>query len=294
MKRLLLLFFLFPIILSGCSDDDRDDDCDLPKHYVIVRSLDADGADITGTGAVKEVLLYLFDTNEGYIKTISCKENERVFVGYDKHAATQIIGWGNATATNEELPTLSAGDSFQKGLISLKKTTSQDYFLFPDDLFLGSIGLQVTKGEREKRKELTHVLFLKRKSASMNIVISGAQQRYGTDQEFWITVSGIPQTLTFTGAETGAGVALKPAVTQPDAQHLSTGIFNTFPSGDYTIVVNLYRGNEKIYSASSDKNGTPFRLEEGRLLNVRIDFGDSTDVIFSITPWGQIDINQEF
>lgn len=297
-KHISTIFYpvllLVSAVLAGCIKEKGSDYCPPSEaHYLIVRSFDADNNDITGTGAVRDVVLYVFDSNGAYINRIVAAENQRIPLAYPEGTRLKIVAWGNSGAGNEQMPALAPGSSVDNAAVTLlKKTSPVNYSLSPDDLFFASSDVFLTgAGEGE----VDHPVSIKRKAASMTVTIKGLQQWAGTtDTDFSIVVNGTRESIDFTGKSSGNAVSYRPPLTLNGNGSFVTGIFNTFPSADTAVSIDIYKGPDKIYTVTSGNDGKPLVLSEGRLLNVLIDFTGGVSTTLSVTDWGKIDINQEF
>lgn len=294
---LYLLLLLAPAVLPGCIKEDGGADCPTAAHYLMVRSYDADNKEITGTGAIRDVVLYVFDNNGNYLEKITGAENLPIPLNYPEGASIHIVGWGNSGGGNQVMPDLAAGTPLANALVKLNNTKAENpetNASSPDDLFWGNADVSLVAPPGETG-EIRHDLSVKRKAASMNISIKGLQGWANTtDTDFTLVVHGSRNTIDFGGNNTGDPAAYTPTLLPDNNGVFTTGIFNTFPSGDIVVSIDIYKGNEKIYTVAADKDGKPFVLPDGRLLNVFIDFTGTGNVSFTVTEWGKIDINQEF
>lgn len=300
-KHISTIFYitllLVSAVLPGCIKEEGGADCPTAAHYLMVRSYDADNKEITGTGAVRDVVLYVFDHNGAYLGKITGMENTPIPLTYPEGANLHIVGWGNSGGGNQVMPDLAAGTPLANAsvkLINTKADNPETNVSSPDDLFWGNTDVSLVTPQGETG-EIRHDLSVKRKAASMNISVKGLQGWANTtDTDFSIVVHGSRNTIDFGGNNTGDPAAYKPALLLNNNGIFTTGIFNTFPSGDIVVSIDIYKGTNKIYTVAADKMGKPFVLQEGRLLNVFIDFTGTGNVSFTVTEWGKIDINQEF
>lgn len=303
-----LALLLASAVLTGCIKEKGSDYCPTAAHYLIVRSFDADNKEITGTGAVREVVLYVFDNKGAYTGKIIASENERVPLNYPEGSQLTIVGWGNSQSGKQVMPQLAPGTPIDQAVVTLVENSSQpivapigskaspeisSYSASPDDLFWGMspIALNSIEGQTE----VGHELDIKRKVASMSVVIKGLQEWAGTsDTDFSIVINGTRKSIDFKGNKVGDPTLYLQQLLKNENGQFVTGIFNTFPSADTQITIDIYKGNEKIYTVTTDGDNKPFVLDEGRLLNVFIDFTRNVGVSVTVTEWGKVDINQDF
>lgn len=295
MKHTNYLFYLvltlFSVLGAGCEKDD--DDCLMHHHYLVVRSFDADANDITGTGAVKEVSLYVFDKNGTYLETISAGENQRISLNYEESSPITVVAWGNSGRGRQKMPELVPGKSRLEEAFLTLLSGAGVYALSPDDLFFGRATLDL--GGATYRNGMEHRLPIKRHAASMSIRVTGLREFVGTsDTDFYFVVRGTQQRLDFTGNLSGDAAAYKPGVLMNENGQFVSGIFNTFPSAGTGISIEIYKGGTKVYTVSTDEAGRPLVLSPGRLLNVLIELAGGQKVSISVSEWGKVDISQDF
>lgn len=281
--------------LGGCIRE-AGSECPVTAHLLIVSSYDADNKEITGSGAVREVALYVFDAKDAYVETISCKENERVRLPYAVGSRITVVGWGNSRSDLQKMPALTVGTSLEKALVMLLPAptrAAESRSLSPDDLFFGTAAL--TLADDPQHPQILHSLPVKRKTSSMSIVVKGIRSWLGvSDNDFSFSVRGTFAALDFNGKPAGDPTSYDPAVTPDKDGSFVTGIFKTFPSGDSPVSVDIYHGAERVYTVSIGQDGKALTLPEGRLVNVLVDFTGNARVSISVTEWGKADINQEF
>ena len=284
-----------PVVMSGCIRE-KGEDCPLSAEYLIVRSYDADNNEITGTGAVQDVVLYVFDEQNLYLETIASPENERVRLNYTEPRIT-VVAWGNSKSGHQQMPAIQRGtplDEAEVTLLSGDTRASSGYSQSPDDLFFGTADIQL--GQATGRREVVHPVPVKRKVASMYVVVKGLREWAGTSgDDFSLEISVEYGSIDFQGRSMGRAAVYEPAVSFDADGNFVSRIFNTFPSGTSVVSVGIYQGTNLIYSTSTDADGKPFTLADGRLLNVLIDLtGGSARTSFTVTEWGKTDINQDF
>lgn len=291
---LYLLFLLFIVGASGCIKEDalHPEGCppDKDKHVLIVRSFDLPGHEITGTGVVKEIVLYIFDKNNNYLNQIPCKENEPVELDYPEHTILTIIGWGNSSGGEQDLPQTSSIESINDLQLKLKQT-QEKYVISPADLFLGATRIELNSNT----KVITHYLDIQRKVASMYISIKGLQAWLGTtDTDFSFEIDGKFNTVDFSGNLQGDQTTYRPKSEFKGADEIVVPIFYTLPSANNPVTLRILKGNQVIYTISEDESGNPFRLESGKLLTVSIDFTGGINTVVTLESWVESDISQEF
>lgn len=283
------------IVQAACIHDDNDD-CPSGKsrHVLTIHSFDGQGNELTGTGSVSEVMLYLFDAQNRFLQDISCKENATVSIDDLNQGKVTIIGWGNSQSKKQDMPQPTPGTPLEDLQINLLRST-EGHLLSPDDLFYGSVNVDYSIATRAP--EITHQLNLQRKVASMEILVKGIPQRFDTtDTDFTLQVSETADGIDFQGELSTSYSSYRPACQFNSMKELFAPIFLTLPSGNRPLTVTLYKGNEAVYEVSTNKEGMPFVLEAGKLLSIIIDLNKDTEggVDFYINKWNESNINQEF
>lgn len=291
---LYLLFLLFVLGESGCIKEDAPHPEGCPperdKHVLIVRSFDLPGHEITGTGVVKEIVLYIFDNKSNYLNQIQCKESEPVELDYPEHSLLTIVGWGNSSGGEQYLPRINNSASIKDLQIKLKQT-QVGYSNSPADLFHGITTIELNS----ITKTVTHYLDIQRKVASMYISIKGLQAWLDTsDTDFSFEIDEKANAFDFYGSLQGDLTTFRPKFEIKGTDEFVIPIFYTLPSGENPVTLRIRKGNQVIYTTSEDESGNPFRLEPGKLLTVSIDFNAGINSVVSLESWVESDINQEF
>lgn len=283
-------------IMQAACIRDNDDDCfDRNKqHVLIIRSFDGQGNELTGTEAVSEVMLYIFDAQNHFLESIPCKENTTVPIEYPEQKEITIIGWGNSQNNNQKMPQAVPGSPLNTFQINLLHS-SEGSLLSPSDLFYGIVNINFSTTTRTAT--VTHRLTLERKVASMEISVKGIYQQFNTDDtDFSLQVSETAEGMDFLGELTSSHNDYHPACRFNSSKELIAPIFRTLPSGENPITVTLYKGNKAVYQVSVNDEGIPFRLEAGKLLSIVINMnkegGGNTS--FVVNKWNESNINQEF
>lgn len=283
------------IVQAACIREDNDD-CPAgnDEHVLTVHSFDGQGNELTGTGAVSEVMLYIFDAQNHFLQSISCKENETVPINYPEQEKIAVIGWGNSQSNNQTMPQPIQGTPLESLQMSLLHS-GEGTLLSPDDLFYGSVNVDFSAATRVVT--VTHQLNLQRKVAGMEIIVKGIPQRFETDDEdFTLQVNETAEGMDFMGDLTTSHNNYRPTCRFNSLKELIAPIFRTLPSGGRPVTVTLYKGNEPVYEASTNEEGTPFILEAGKLLSITIDLnkGAGGSASFFVNKWNESNINQEF
>lgn len=296
LKINVLLYIFLILFLSSCIKDGDSDDC-IDTHILQVKAV-----------GVSDAVLYIFDENQLFLDTIvvhaitpstraETAMNSIVKLDYPNHSKITVVGWGNSLGEGQNIALPGIGTSLDDARVALKTTTginSVPYANSPDDLFHDYLDIDLTG---RNRQTITHTMTLTRKVSSAYIVTKGLQQWVGTNStDFSYVIKGTYDSMTFRGEVTGKKVNYQPSASFDNSKNFIAPIFNTFHSGDEYITIEIYNGTRLVYTAETDSDGNPFRLEAGKLLQVLIILegtGAEIDVSFTISEWGVIDIDQE-
>ncbi|SBV96521.1 FimB/Mfa2 family fimbrial subunit [uncultured Dysgonomonas sp.] len=283
------------ILTAGCVRDD-DADCN-NRGEIIIRVLDGQNNDITETDAIKDVILYLFGSKNTFIDSIPIpisivKSRKPIILEYPRQSHLTAVVWCNTIACEStEVDDLDENKhNIESPLkVWLKpnggKTKTTNLYNSPEELFhgKGKIGLDSSTGVQS-------ITFPVKRKVSSIIVIAKRLRQWaggGTDEDFSIQVRGTSDTYSLVDGELEGGDATyAPDISFDENDYLVSPLFNTFPS-DRTqrVEVEIYKGENCIYRASLDNEGNPLVAEEGRTLQVVIDFQASISVDVSINPW---------
>lgn len=131
---------------------------------------------------------------------------------------------------------------------------------------------------------------LKRIVSTVTITAKHVAEYFGPDTAgCFFVVRGTKDAINFNGETIGSVAAYKPPAYFDTEQNLKTSVFKILHQADNEyLTVELYRGNEKLFSVSSDSNGQLLRASAGKHLNIVMDFSQRNAIIrLIITPWGQ-------
>ena len=283
------------IVQAACIHDDNGD-CppENERQVLVIRSFDGVGNELTGTGTVSEVMLYVFDAQNHFLQSIPCKENETVPLDYPGQGKITVVGWGNSQSDKQNMPRTVAGASLESLQMNLLRSPD-GYLLSPDDLFYGSVSIGYPAVTRVA--VTAHQLSLQRKVASMEIVVKGISRRFDTaDTDFALQVNETAEGIGFSGELSAVHNSYRPVCGFNSLKELVAPVFHTLPSGGNPVMITLYKGSEPVYEVSTDDGGASFMLEAGKLLSVVIDLdkGSGGSAYFDVKKWNESNINQEF
>lgn len=292
-----LMILLLGASLSGCCI--REDNTDCPRPFrLFLKALDADEKDITESGEVKQVILFVFDENGQIVDAVTLSEEQvksrkpiDIKLEYPGHPSLSFVAWGNTTGVDfpETTSVKEWKDLYAKLKSSSAKATTR-VAESPSDLFYGDLTVVVEFGGIEPSGDQTVVI--RRKSCQVTIsAILLKQWNYGKEGTYTFVLRESPDSYDSKGNLTGAMVKYIPNATMNEKGVLQTPLFLTFPTeGGKSYVLDILFNGEVIYTAEKGTDGSPFVPEVGRLLNIIIDFGVGEDVtlIVKVTPWNVV------
>lgn len=295
---LLVAALLLTGLLSSCLKENFDD-CPRPFR-LFIQAIDADLNDITSTGEVDRVILFVFNENHQVVDAIELNEAQvtsrqpvPIELSYPGHQSLTFVAWGNvdesvefpATASVKQLTDLymrlkltSAPKSQTRGAIAQS----------PCDLFHGTLNVPIEYGGLEPAGDQTIVIA--RKTSQVAISAYGLKRwNQNKEGEYTYELRESNDGYDKDGNLTGSMVGYQPAANMDENGHLHTSRFQTLPTSggkSYTLYI-LYNG-EIIYTADKGSDGKPFVPDVGRLLNIIIDFRAGIGIKVIITPWDQV------
>lgn len=283
MTRLIMtVALLITGLLSTSCIRDSYEDCPRPFR-LFIKAIDADMNDITSSGEVQQVMLFVFNEKQEIVKSVRLDAEHiksvkpvDIKLDYPGHRSLQFIAWGN-TGSNENFPDINAvkelGDlyaSLKNG--EIKAGESGKIAQSPGDLFYGNLEAPVEYGGFEPSGDQTVVI--SRKTSQVNIMAYGLKQwNYYQEGLYTYELRESHDTYDEYGNLTGEMTGYEPAAEMDSKGNLSAPTFNTFPTSDnkpYTLYIR-YNG-EVIYTTNKDSEGQLFIPETGRLLNIILRF----------------------
>ena len=275
--RAYLLAVAF-IVSGGCIREDLSDCRYLTLKFKVSDSREETNA---GTDAVDSAQVYLFDSR-GYVRTVEVGDISKHYtLGFEKSDEISIAAWGNLRSDSIEIPGMHRGMCRLCAILKLKK--QDEYCPEPPDLFFASYRSEDTVVD-------TVIVTLERIVSSVTITGKHLSDSFGIDTAgCYFVIRSTTDGIDFNGEAVGSEAAYRPSA-YFDAEHnLKTPVFKILPQAENEyLTIELYRGNEKLYSTHTDSEGELLRALPGEQLNIVIDFSRRNVVIkIIITPWGE-------
>ena len=284
--QMLSVLLLTAFVSVSCIKEDLSE-CAKPGFSLQAKAFDAEGLEL-GNEDVKHVTLYIFDKNKLFLDTCEILLQDLVMLDYPGHKSLTVVAWGNGKLGNQKMPTLEKGQHLETAFVSLIKNGSKlPVAGLPDDLFYGSIDIHADEFPAK-------VLPIKRKIASVIITARNLKGYVGHDEgDFRYVVRKKNDKIDFYGKPGGDEVNYVPPTTFNEKGDLVSPVFNIFPT-ESELKIDIYHQNVLKATVSSDSEGKPLRVAEGKLLNVFINFREMLSVEMKVTDWDKIEIWKEF
>jgi hypothetical protein len=293
---LLVVTIMTTGLLSSCFKEDLTD-CPRP-FQVTIKAVCADGNDITESGDVEQVILFVFDEEEtifnSYIlsaKDIIEHKAVEIAMDYPGHPSLQFVAWGNLDE-REDYTDISSVKELNDFYVKLKTTSSkQSGFLMaqpPGDLFEGNIIVQEEFGGIEPGR--SQVVEIHRITEGVTITAIGLKQWNGNkDGTYGYRLRESFNSCDCFGHMGGEKVYCEPTANFNEKDHFIAPLFYMFPPADnITYVLDILFNGEVIFTADRDSDGKPFNTDLGRTLNIIIDFSAELNIMCVITPWNVV------
>lgn len=294
LRFFILAAFLFTGLLGSCI---KEDNSDCPRPFkLFIKAVDADEKDITESGDVQQVILFVFEENGQIVdaltlnaEQIKSKKPLDIEPNYPGHKSLLFVAYGNTEGV--EIPNKADVKKLNDLYVRLKQSgtkaqnkTAQS----PSDLFFGNLSVPIEIGGIEPSGDKT--IIIRRKTTQITITSLFLKQwNKNKEGSYSFILSESPDSYDKNGNLTGPKVDYKPAATMNTEGTLNAPIFRTFPTEKgkpYTVHI-LY-DNKVIYTADKDDNGKPFIPEAGRMLNIIINFRAKLSIMAIITPWNEV------
>lgn len=278
--KLMAVTTLLSGLMWSCIKD-KSDDC-YTSYQLVVKTVEADSV---GKGDIGEVILFVFDKEQKYLGSLKTNIDEITELPYPSNDQLYIIAWGNTAGGNQSLFNPTSGNPPEGVTLELKKNGS--YTISPNDLFQGAKAI-----DQNTSTPRPDILYIKRKVANVTIIAKGLQAHQNTtDQNFTYVVRGTNDALDLNGRLTGEETNVQPTATFNTMGEFNAPAFSVFPSNH--LAIDIYKGDQLVYSVDKDDAGNPFAVPEGKKLTIIIDFSGNVNVTITLTDWEEKDVVNE-
>ena len=293
---MLIVIISFAFLFTGCWKDDLSNCPDNSRKInLTVKAYDQNNTELT-TDVVKDVDLYLFDSQKRFLKQMKAPLNTSIVLDLsDITEETQfhIVGWGNVSDGKQSFPQPQVGDKMEDCFVKLL-TDEASFTLPPTDLFRGDVPL-VFSATNSGSQEL--LLPMSRQTGSLTVTVLGLKEFYGeADDNYSLVVRSVGSSIAFNGTLPNDPVSYKPAgafSTEGGKEEYEVPIFNILPCDG--IFIDIYHGTDLVTTLSASNEGLPIDIKQGELTNVLINLRDAKlDINVSLTQWGEKQLWKEF
>lgn len=279
----ILLLLCFALFFVGCVYE-QTDAC--VQYELTVRAVTPSGEDVTSSGVITSMDIYLFDQN-GFVRMVPKGSSSDFLFGTPKNKTLTLVAWGNLKGDSLKLPSPAVGTSLEEAKIELLQLAT-GYNLPVTDLFYAR---RVLTGETSTRamQSDTVKLVMERLSAALAVKISHAREYFGSDEPLHLVVRGIGTALSFLGEPLGQEAGYAPAMAAVSGKdEWVAPLFRVFPTqDDGRIFVDLYRKGEKLFTITTDDEGNLLRATPGKETYISVDFRYARMFVsISVLPWG--------
>lgn len=279
----ILSFPVTCLLLYGCISE-QTDAC--VQYELTVRAVTPSGEDVTSSGIITSMDIYLFDEN-GFVRMVPKGSSSDFLFGIQKNKTLTLVAWGNLKSDSLKLPSPAVGTSLEEAKVELLQLAT-GYNLPVTDLFYAR---RVLTGETATRgmQSDTIKLVMERLSAALAVKISHAREYFGSDEPLHLVVRGIGTALSFLGEPLGQEAGYAPAMTAVSGKdEWVAPLFRVFPTqDDGRIFVDLYRKGEKLFTITTDDEGNLLRATPGKETYISVDFRYARMLVsVSVLPWG--------
>lgn len=287
--QMLFISLVAAFVTMGCTEEDISQ-CAPDTYRLTVKAFDADGKELTAE-TVKEVSLYVFDQNKQFLGVhTQTTLGQSVELNYPAHEQLTVVAWGNGQQGHQTMPTLTVGDKMETAFVSLIQTkAAMATVQSPDDLFHGYIALS------KENLKVENQLPTYRKTSGVAITARKLRQfANANDNNFTYVLRQTGNKINFEGKEAGDCSNYIPAASfTENKDEFIAPIFNILATAS-DIEVDIFHGEIHVATITKAPDGTPLKVEAGKVLNILIDFTGDITVSVTVTPWGVQHVWKEF
>lgn len=301
-KKLTNRFFLAIIatslvLFSSCASDSSSDNvmsvvnestlaeiAETPFSLVL-KAYDAEGADVTTQGDVEGANLFIFDSQNDFVKQVSVPKSallnrQTIEISCPNTDKITVVAWGGLSS-QEEVSSLSMANIISDLQIQLKQNNG--IAQVPSDLFYGSVVLNrpATKSTAQQVE-----LKLERKVSSLALSTKGLTKKFGTEGIYEYRVHASNDGFDYQGNLISDDVVYIFPASFDKSGNLVSDMQAIVPSSKMTI--ELYKDGELIFSVQNDKNGENLSAKTGKQMNYVFNYSAKTKAELVVTPWNTV------
>lgn len=288
--RFCLLLGILSALCVGCIGEEMSA---CAEYAVSVKIVDPQGNDLSSSGRVTSVDLYLFD-EQGFVRVVPRGSSESFLLGEEKNKELTLVAWGNLNPDSISVPSVELGTSAGTARLDalplgagMSRTIS--------DLFYSRLHISplITRGIEQR----TDTLVLGSVSSGMRVQTTGLHQWLGSDSDSCrVVIENAAGSLNFLGELVGQPVGYEPVVNRDASGDLHTGPFRVLPTGiSRPLTLSIYNGSSRVFSVSSDTEGNPIIALAGYFVDLSVHFEyASIKTVVTVVPWDEIRQDTQF
>jgi hypothetical protein len=240
------------------------------------------GRDITAMGYMSIAKLFVFGSDNEYIKTVEVAGSDitnirTISINVPNEDQITVIGWGGVTGDGVQVPNAQVISDLT---LSLKQNNG--VASLPSDLFYGQININ----KNQTKSEDIATLYVERKVSQLQLQATGLAKKLGTTEgDFYFIVKQTGNAFDYEGHVIGDETSyIIPA---------SVGATGTLYTEQTPIIsgsdveIELYRDDVMVFSTKNSKNSDYVATQTGKLMFMNIDLSKASYYV-SAVAWGSV------
>ena len=279
--------FLLLLFLLCCTSCVREDMEGCTRYELHVRAVDADGNDLTESGALQKSDIYLFN-EQGFVRMIPSDGFSNFYFGEDKGERLTLIAWGNLKEDSLITTEIAPGTPLKDAKLRLRQYDHGTHLPLTDLFYCRK---EIGKAETRSVEGADITLVMERMVAGLSIRTRYLSERYPYKGEAYRFIVHCTSTeMDFTGEVAGNGAGYEPASVTDAKGDVYAPPFHIFPTGEgKPLEIDIYRQGEKLLTITEDNEHRPLYAPVGKHTNIDIDFRYAkVQVAVSVVPWGTV------
>lgn len=284
-----ILFLLLSLAPASCVREDTDV---CMQYELNVRAVDAQGNDLTRSGALQKADVYLFG-EKGFVRMVPAGTSSDFLFGHDRSERLTLVAWGNLKEDTLITTEITRGTSIAEARLKLKEHARGNHLPLTDLFYCRKeLNNAATRGMREE----TITLVMERMAAGLSIRTRYLAERYPYEgKPYTFIVRGTGTEVDFMGKIEGEGAGYRPLSLTDEKGDVYAPPFRIFPTAaGECIEIDIYREQERICTVARDNDFKPLYAPAGKQTNIEIDFRYAEISTFvNVLPWGEVNQDAE-
>lgn len=284
-----ILSLLLSLAPASCVREDTDV---CMQYGLNVRAVDAEGNDLTRSGALQKADVYLFG-EKGFVRMVPAGTSSDFLFGHDRSERLTLVAWGNIKEDTLITTEITRGTSIVEARLKLKEHAEGNHLPLTDLFYCRKeLNNAATRGMQEE----TLTLVMERMAAGLSIRTRYLAERYPYDgKPYTFIVRGTGTEVDFMGKIEGEGAGYRPLSVTDEKGDVYAPPFRIFPTAaGECIEIDIYREQERICTVSQDNDFKPLCAPAGKQTNIDIDFRYAEIRAFvNVLPWGEVNQDAE-